>query len=76
MSLQEHHNLLYHLQHGFHRFKSYESQLIEFLSFIVDTSCGKQTDIIILDFAQAFQKVPHNRPFYKLEKYGIIGDTL
>ena len=38
MSHLEHHNLLYHLQHGFGRFKSCESQLIEFVSDIIDNS--------------------------------------
>ena len=61
MSHPEHHNLLCHLQHGFRRFKWRESQLIEFVSDIVDNSHAKQTDIIILDFSKALDKVHHNR---------------
>ena len=76
MSHLEHHNLLYHLQHGFRRFKSCESQLIEFVSDIVDNSHAQQTDITILDFSKAFDKDRHNRLLYKLENYGIIGDTV
>ena len=76
MSHLEHHNLLCHLQHGFRRFKRCESQLIEFVSDIVNNSHAKQTDIIILDFSKAFDKVPHNRRLYKLENYGIRGYTL
>ena len=72
----EHHNLLYHLQHGFRRFKSCESQLIKFVSDIVDNSQAKQTDITILHFSKAFDKVPHNRLLYERENYGIKGDTL
>ena len=35
----------------------------------------KQTDIIIMDFAKAFDKVPHRRLSHKLEYYGIRGST-
>ena len=76
MSHLEHHNLLCHLQHGFRRFKWCESQLIEFVTDIVDNSHAKQTDIIILDFSKAFDKIPHNRSLYKLENYGIRCYTL
>ena len=35
----------------------------------------KQTDVIIVDFAKAFDKVPHRRLLYKLGYYGIRGST-
>ena len=35
----------------------------------------KQTDLIIVDFAKAFGKVPHRRLLHKLDKYGIRGST-
>ena len=35
----------------------------------------KQTDLIIMDFAKAFDKVPHRRLFHKLKYYGIRGST-
>ena len=35
----------------------------------------KQTYLIIMDFAQAFDKVPHKRLLHKLEYYGIRGST-
>ena len=35
----------------------------------------KQTDVIIMDFAKAFDKVPHRRLLYKLDYYGIRGST-
>ena len=35
----------------------------------------KQTDLIIMDFAKAFDKVPHSRPLHKLDNYGIKGST-
>ena len=34
-----------------------------------------QTDLIIMDFAKAFDKVPHRRLLYKLDYYGIRGST-
>ena len=35
----------------------------------------KQTDLIIMDFAKAFDKVLHRRLFHKLDYYGIRGST-
>ena len=35
----------------------------------------KQSAVIIMDFAKAFDKVPHRRLLYKLEYYGIRGST-
>ena len=35
----------------------------------------KQTDLIIMDFAKAFDKVPHRRLLHKLDFYGIRGST-
>ena len=35
----------------------------------------KQTDLIIMDFAKAFDKVPHRRLLHKLYYYGIRGST-
>ena len=35
----------------------------------------KQTDLIIMDFAKAFDKVPHGRPLHKLDYYGIRGSA-
>ena len=31
---------------------------------------GKQTDLIILDFSKAFDKVPHKKLLRKLDNYG------
>ena len=36
----------------------------------------KHTDLIIMDFTKAFDKVPHRRLLYKLRYYGIRGTTL
>ena len=35
----------------------------------------KQTYLIIMDFAKAFDKVPHRRLLHKLDYYWIIGST-
>ena len=35
----------------------------------------KQTDFIVMDFAKAFDKVPHRRLLHKLDYYGILGST-
>ena len=35
----------------------------------------RQTDLIKMNFAKAFDKVPHRRLFYKLDYYGIRGST-
>ena len=37
---------------------------------------GKQTDLILLDFSKAFDKVTHEKLIQKLHHYGIRGDTL
>ena len=33
----------------------------------------RQADVIIMDFAKAFDMVPHRRLLYKLDYYGIRG---
>ena len=70
----ESNNILYDLQHGFRTKRSTETQL---LSFVQDTLSNlrenQQTDVIIMDFAKAFDKVPHNRLIQKLNRYGISG---
>ena len=39
------------------------------------TFTNEQTDVIIMDFAKAFDKVPHRWLLYKLDHYGIRGST-
>ena len=37
---------------------------------------GKQTDLILLDFSKAFEKVAYEKLLLKLHQYGIRGDIL
>ena len=37
---------------------------------------GQQTDLILLDFSKAFDKVAHKKLISKLHFYGIRGNTL
>ena len=61
--------------------RSCKIQLVQFAHNIISNLDGavnrghKETDLIIMDFARAFDKVPHRRLFHKLEYYGIRGST-
>ena len=37
---------------------------------------GIQNDVVVMDLAQAFDKVAHNRLLYKLSSYRVKGNTL
>ena len=37
---------------------------------------GIQNDVVVMDFAKAFDKVAHNRLLYKLSSYRVKGNTL
>ena len=37
---------------------------------------GHQNDVVVMDFAKAFDKGAHNRLLYKLSSYGVKGNTL
>ena len=71
------HNILTNCQHGFRKSRSCESQLIitvDDLAHNLDKNL--QTDVILLDFSKAFDKVPHLRLLHKLQYYGICGSLL
>jgi ribonuclease P/MRP protein subunit RPP40 len=65
------HNILYKLQHGFRSKFSCETQLLEFTDSIFKSLCNnQQSDVIIMDFSKAFDKVCRQRLLYKLKSYG------
>ena len=69
--------ILYDLQHGFRSKRSCETQLTMVIEEIHrNLKEGKQTDIILLDFSKAFDKVNHEKLILKLHNYGIRGKTL
>ena len=70
-------NILYDLQHGFRERRSCETQLIMLIDELSkNMESKKQTDLILLDFSKAFDKVAHEKLLQKLHAYGIRGDTL
>ena len=71
------HNILYPLQHGFRSMLSCETQLVEFLHDLTSNChAGHQTDVLVMDFSKAFDKVGHMRLLRKIASYGIRGRTL
>ena len=64
-------------QHGFRKGGSCLSNLLQFLDH--ETGCidkGECIDVVYLDFAKAFDKVPHSRLMEKLRQHGIGGKVL
>ena len=67
-------NLLSSKQFGFIPGRSTATQLLKYLDECLDTiSDGGIIDVIYMDFAKAFDTVPHRRLVHKLEAYGIRG---
>ena len=65
-------NILHDAQHGFRKRRSCESQLIITINDLAKNIDSRgQTDVILLDFSKAFDKVPHKRLLYKIKYYGI-----
>ena len=72
MSHLQSNDLLKNTHHGFRRGKSCLSNLLVFLDKV--TRCiddGDNIDVVYLDFAKAFDKVPHQRLLLKLIEHGI-----
>ena len=73
----ERYSLLRQLQHGFMAGKSTLSNLIEYLEELTSlVDQGHSVDVVYLDFAKAFDKVPHIRLLAKCKGLGIEGKIL
>ena len=71
------HGILSPLQHGFRSGHSCETQLLTTMYDLLSIrDSGSQTDVIVLDFSKAFDKVPHRRLLNKLRLYGVSGPIL
>ena len=58
MTHAEQHNILYLQQHGFRPRRSCETQLLEMVNGVANNmQLGLQTDVCVLDFSKAFDKV-------------------
>ena len=69
------HNILADAQHGFRKRRSCETQLLltcHDLASVVNNS--GQVDMLVLDFAKAFDTVAHERLLSKVAGYGIRGN--
>ena len=77
MGRLDHLHLLSNVQHGFRKERSCETQLSAVIHDIAySLGLSQQVDAIILDFSKAFDTVPHHHLLYRLDQYGIRGNTL
>lgn len=72
LNFLEKNDLLCQFQHGFRSGLSTVTQLIETVHDLCEAidEC-KQVDVVCIDFAKAFDKVPHHNLLYKLRRLGI-----
>ena len=70
----ERNNLINDSQHGFRQGRSCATNLIEFFNVVTSAlDDGESIDVIFLDFAKAFDKVPIKKLLVKLKQHGIGG---
>ena len=70
------HGILYEKQHGFMKGRSCESQLLELTHGLLNSlHDGKQTYLIVMDFAKAFDKVCHEKLVTTLHIYSVDPTT-
>ena len=71
------HNLIHDSQHGFMGGRSCLTNLLEYLEEMTKlVGLGKSIDIVYLDFAKAFDKVPIKRLIAKCQGLGLDGPLL
>ena len=77
MTHLETHNILSDMQFGFRKRRSAELQLLQTIHDLAfDLNRKSQTDVILLDFSKAFDRVSHHHLITKLEYYGIRNNIL
>ena len=68
-------NIICQEQHSFRKNRGCESQLIGLVDQLAHSlEKGLETDILVMDFAKAFDKVSHSLLTIKLRHYGITGE--
>ena len=73
----ERYKLIKPSQHGFTKGRSCLTNLLVFFEEVTkEIDEGNDVDLIYLDFAKAFDKVPYQRLFKKVEAHGIRGTVL
>ena len=73
----EENNLLSSTQHGFLPRRSCLSSLLQFFEFLTSNlDVGVDCSAVYIDFAKAFDSVPHRLLLYKLKSFGISGALL
>ena len=77
MSHIESNNILSDMQFGFQKRRSTELRLLQTIHDLAyDLNQKSQTDMILLDFIKAFDKVSHRHLLLKVNYYGVRGNIL
>ncbi|KAL8562764.1 hypothetical protein ACOMHN_022639 [Nucella lapillus] len=74
MGFAEANNILRTEQHGFRKGRSCESQLLGLIDELtLNMAKRNQSDVLMMDFSKAFDKVCHSLLVHKIRHYGISG---